>query len=72
MSKNVAVDNARTYCGQRKREVCCNWKPNNELGRSAWKSGDDAKGSTDTPNCEGRFQHVIIDSFREIPCQQPE
>ncbi|KAK8098814.1 uncharacterized protein PG998_012055 [Apiospora kogelbergensis] len=61
MSRDVAVDNAKAFCAQREKKVRYNKGSVNELELSVWKSGDDAKGPGDAPDCQGRFQHVVID-----------
>ncbi|KAK7926918.1 hypothetical protein PG985_003916 [Apiospora marii] len=61
MSRDVAVDNAKAFCGQREKKKRYNEGTVNELELSVWKQGDDAKGPTNAPDCEGRFRNAVID-----------
>ncbi|EXX75098.1 hypothetical protein RirG_044830 [Rhizophagus irregularis DAOM 197198w] len=61
MSRDVAVANAETFCGQGEKVVKYNEGSINELELSALKTGDDTRSPKDDPNCLGRLRDFVID-----------
>ncbi|PQE16441.1 esterase family protein [Rutstroemia sp. NJR-2017a BVV2] len=61
MSRDQAVTNAQDFCKQNDKEVTYNQGSVNELKMSIRMLQDDKKGSTNAPECVGRFTNIVID-----------
>lgn len=61
ISRNVAVDNAKTFCKQEEKVVTYNIDSVNQLELSVSKTGDETKSPRDDPSCLNRIRDYIID-----------
>lgn len=61
MSRDVAIDNVKDFCGQTDHTKKYNGGSVNELELSVKKLDDDTKSPEDSPDCVGRFTNAVID-----------
>jgi hypothetical protein len=61
MSRDVAVDNVKDFCGQTDQTKKYNVGSVNELELSVKDVSDSTKGPKDAPDCVGRFTNAVID-----------
>jgi hypothetical protein len=61
MSRDVAADNVKDFCGQTEQTKKYNVGSVNELELSVKKTSDSKEGPKNSPDCVGRFTRAVID-----------
>lgn len=61
MSRDLAIENVKDFCGQNDKTKEYNGDTVNHLRLTVNKVDDDSKSPKDAPDCFGRFQRSVID-----------